>query len=77
MVETSFDIVSLGAYTPVLGAVFRAYLFSDDNVHYLSEGVLFDIVDNGRDAQAAACSGSDGVLSITTSLFVCRIQVCA
>ena len=25
-------------------------------------GVLFDIVDNGRDAQAAACRGSDGVI---------------
>ena len=35
MVETSFDIVSLGAYTPVLGAVFRACLFSGDNVYYL------------------------------------------
>jgi hypothetical protein len=39
--------------------------------------MLFDIVDNGRDAQAAAFRGSDGVFSITTSLFVCRIQVCA
>ena len=34
MVETSIDIVSLGAYTPVSGAVFRACLFSGDNEHY-------------------------------------------
>ena len=65
-----------------MGAGFRACLFSGDNVYYLqcvlsSEGVLFNIVDNGRDAQAAAFRGSDGVLSITTSLFVWRIQVCA
>jgi len=77
MVETSIDIVSLGGYTRVLGAVFRARLFSGDEFSLSSESVLFNIVDNGRDAQAAACRGSDGVLSITTSLFVCRIQVCA
>ena len=35
MVETSFDIVSLGAYTPAMGAGFRACLFSGDNVYYL------------------------------------------
>ena len=34
--------------------------------------MLFDIVDNGRDAQAAACRGSDGVfyLSQRACLFV-------
>ena len=35
MVETSIDIVSLGAYTRVVGAVFRACLFSGDDLHYL------------------------------------------
>ena len=35
MVETSIDIVSLGAYTDALGAVFRACLLSGDVLHYL------------------------------------------
>ncbi len=39
--------------------------------------MLFEIVDNGRDAQAAACRGGDREMSIITSLVACRIQVCA
>ena len=38
------------------------------NSFLVSEDLLFDIVDNGRDAQAAVCRGGDGVLSITTGL---------
>ena len=53
----------------ISGAVFRARLFSAGKALILaSENTLFDIVDNGRDAQAAARRGGDGVLSITTKL---------